>query len=177
MNLGTLIIFSGLPGSGKSTMSKLLAEKFKITYLRIDTIEHGLREVCGIDKIDGKGYRLTYRIAQENLKCGNNVIADSVNSMELTREEWNNVAREIGALFINIEVVCSDKVEHQKRVEGRAPSVPGMNPPTWDAVLKRHYESWVGERIILDTAGKTEEQSFNDLVSLLKQNRFSERVL
>ncbi|WP_455626492.1 AAA family ATPase [Parabacteroides sp.] len=35
-----LFILLGLPGSGKSTLSRFLARKYKIPYLRIDTIEH-----------------------------------------------------------------------------------------------------------------------------------------
>jgi len=92
MKLGALIIFSGLPGSGKSTLACQLASRLGATYLRIDTIEQGLREVCEISQIDGKGYRLTYRIAQENLRAGNIVIADSVNPWNLTRRECNEVA-------------------------------------------------------------------------------------
>jgi predicted kinase len=40
----TLYIFSGLPGSGKSSLAKLLACERHAVYLRIDTIEQGLRE-------------------------------------------------------------------------------------------------------------------------------------
>ena len=93
MEQGTLIIFSGLPGSGKSTVASRLASKLGAVYLRIDTVEQGLRDVCGIAQIEGQGYRLTYRIAQENLRLGNIVIADSVNPLRLTRKEWNNVAQ------------------------------------------------------------------------------------
>ncbi|MFP5386577.1 MAG: AAA family ATPase [Bacteriovoracia bacterium] len=45
MKKGTLIIFSGLPGSGKSTLASLLATHLKATYLRIDTLEQGLKDV------------------------------------------------------------------------------------------------------------------------------------
>ena len=34
-----LYIFSGLPGCGKSTVAKMLSEKLKAVYLRVDTIE------------------------------------------------------------------------------------------------------------------------------------------
>lgn len=37
-----LYIFSGLPGSGKSSLSKLVARELHAIYLRIDTIEQGL---------------------------------------------------------------------------------------------------------------------------------------
>jgi predicted kinase len=161
---GTLIIFSGLPGSGKSTLAAKLATKFRATYLRIDTIEQGLRDICGLSQIDGKGYSLSHRIAQENLKLGNLVIADSVNPWDLTRNEWNKVAKDIGAPFINLEIICSEEAEHRKRIETRDSGIPGLKAPTWNGVINRDYQPWKEDRIQIDTSGKTIEQSFEELI-------------
>ena len=98
---------------------------------------------------------------------GNTVIADSVNPWELTRKEWNGVAEEIGARYIDVEVVCVDKKEHQRRVESRGSSVPGLKAPTWEEVLKREYQPWTSTRVQLDTSGKSSGQSLEELVSAL----------
>lgn len=165
--MGTLIIFSGLPGSGKSTLAMKLASALSATYVRIDTVEQGLLELCDITQIDGKGYGLSYRLAQDNLRIGNIVIADSVNPEDFTRKEWNAVATDIGANFINVEIFCSDRSEHQLRVENRGPSVPGAKSPTWSDVLNRTFHEWTEERIVLDTAGKTSEKSFEELFAAI----------
>jgi len=39
-----LFIFSGLPGTGKTTLSRQLAQHVGAAYLRIDTIEQALRD-------------------------------------------------------------------------------------------------------------------------------------
>lgn len=52
-----LFIFSGLPAVGKSTIAQYVAKKHKAVYLRIDTIEQGLRDLCNV-KVQGEGYRL-----------------------------------------------------------------------------------------------------------------------
>ncbi len=96
-----LYIFAGLPGSGKSTLSQRIAQELAAVYLRIDTIEQGLRELCSIE-VQGEGYRLAYRIAADNLRLGRSVVADSCNPIELTRREWEQVARDAGADFVNI---------------------------------------------------------------------------
>ena len=75
----TLYIFSGLPGSGKSTLSQTIARQLGAVYLRIDTIEQGLRDLCSIE-VEGEGYRLAYRIAFDNLCAGMSVVADFVQS-------------------------------------------------------------------------------------------------
>jgi len=165
---GTLIIFSGLPASGKSTLAAQLASNLGATYLRIDTIEQGLRDICQISLIDGKGYELAHRIAQENLQVGNTVIADSVNPWGLTRKAWNNVAEEVGANCINVEVVCSNREEHKRRLESRAQSVPGLREPTWQEVLNRDYHPWSAGRLRIDTSNRNIEESFEELISILR---------
>lgn len=107
-----LYIFSGLPGSGKSTLAQRVARQFSAVYLRIDTIEQGLRELCSFD-VQGEGYRLAYRIAADNLRIGASVVADSCNPIELTRREWEQVARDAHAGYVNIEIRCSDMREHR----------------------------------------------------------------
>ncbi|MFP5386578.1 MAG: ATP-binding protein [Bacteriovoracia bacterium] len=115
------------------------------------------------------GYRLCHRIAQDNLLLGNTVIADSVNPWNLTRQEWNNVANEIGASFINIEVTCTDKIEHQKRIETRVQSIPGLKNPVWKDVLERDYHPWTEERIQLETNNKTIDEAFHEMLAHLNK--------
>jgi predicted kinase len=71
-----LYIFSGLPGTGKTTMSQGLSQRINVLHLRIDTIEQALKDLCRI-VATGEGYQLAYRLAAENLFLGNHVIADS----------------------------------------------------------------------------------------------------
>lgn len=40
-----LITFGGLPGTGKTTIAKQLSRRISATYLRIDTLEQGLRTI------------------------------------------------------------------------------------------------------------------------------------
>jgi predicted kinase len=164
MMTGTLYIFSGLPASGKSTLAKELAKKIQGTYLRIDTMEQGLKDLCGISSIEGEGYRLTYLLAQDNLRLGNKVIADSVNPWELTRKEWNQVATDVGAHFQNIEIICSDPIEHRHRVENRKVGVKNLKLPTWEQVINRDYHQWNMQRIQIDTAGKSIQECLEELL-------------
>src|SRR5215216_5824578 len=81
-----LIIFSGLPGSGKSTIAQALTKQLNALYLRIDTIEQAILKA----EEDGRemgptGYFVAYSLARENLLLGATVITDSVNPLALTR--------------------------------------------------------------------------------------------
>ena len=56
---------------------------------------------------------------------------------------------------------CSDKNIHRKRLEARDTIV------TWDEVLARNYQVWESERIQIDTAYFSIEESFQELVKKL----------
>lgn len=161
-----LYIFSGLPGAGKFTLAQGLATKLGCVYLRIDTIEQSIRDLCSLS-VEGEGYQFSYRIAADNLKIGLSVVADSCNPIELTRNEWEGVARNNGAKPVNIEICCTDKTEHRNRVETRISNIPGLRPPTWPEVEQRQYHEWTKERIVVDTFGQTADESLDQLCGAL----------
>jgi len=166
LNIATLYIFSGLPASGKSTLAKRLAHRTGAMYIRIDTVEQGLRELCNF-KVESEGYKLSYRIIRDNLALGISSISDSANLIEFTRKEWQDVAESVGATFININVRCSDTQEHEHRVNTRECEVKNLHLPNWQQVQDRHDEPWRSDVIKIDTAGQTIEASFAELVTKL----------
>lgn len=165
-----LYIFSGLPGSGKTTLSRRLARHLGAAYLRIDTIEQGLRDLCSCN-VTGEGYRLAYRIAADNLRVGTSVVADSCNPIELTRREWQDVAQKAGVGYINVEIRCSDPDEHRRRVDTRMSDVAGLKAPTWEEVEKRTYDAWTGDRIVIDTTAKSVEECVEELLAELPRRQ------
>lgn len=139
-----LFIFSGLPAVGKTTLAKSVTLQHKAAYLRIDTIEQGLRDLCNIN-VQGEGYRLAYQIASDNLNIGNNVVADSCNPIDLTRREWEEIALQNGCKFINIEIVCSYKKEHKKRVKTKESETKNLKLPVWNDIENREFHPWKKE--------------------------------
>lgn len=160
----TLYVFAGLPGSGKSTLAQHLSRHTGATYLRIDTIEQALRDLCAID-VQGEGYRLAYRVAADNLRIGRDVVADSCNPIELTRREWRDVSLAASARHVDVEIICSDADEHRRRVETRPSTVPGLTLPTWREVVEREYHPWTMARVVIDTAARTEQACFTELLA------------
>ena len=163
-----LIIFAGLPGVGKTSLAREVGHQRGAAYLRIDTIEQVLTDAGVDDRNDpGLGYRLAYALAADNLRLGLTVVGDSVNSLELTRDGWRAVAQAAGTAFVEVEVICSDAAEHRRRVETRITDIVGHTPPTWREVEEREYQPWPGERIVIDTAGRSLEQSLAELNAAL----------
>ncbi|QGY39389.1 AAA family ATPase [Pseudodesulfovibrio cashew] len=163
-----LYVFSGLPGTGKTTLARCLSRHLGACFLRIDTIEQGLRDLCGCD-VQGEGYRLAYRIAQDNLLNGVSVVADCCNPIALTRDEWNDVAERADSDRVNLEITCSDPTRHRERVESRSSDIQGLALPTWEDVLARKYDPWEGDDVIrLDTACRSIEESLDALLSAIE---------
>ena len=148
-----LIIFGGLPGTGKTTISRELARQIGAVYLRIDSIENALvRSGSVVEPMNDAGYCVAYAVAEDNLNQGLHVVADSVNPIFVTRQAWLDVAVRSGQSALEIEVICSDLTEHRRRIEERASDLPEFKMPTWLQVVNREYEIWSGTQLVIDTA-------------------------
>nr|BFD41447.1 AAA family ATPase [Pseudomonas sp. FFPRI_1] len=152
-----LIVFSGLPGTGKTTIARALVPHLKATYLRIDSLEQGLRN-AGLAEVGKAGYQLALQLAQANLALGNPVLADCVNPVAESRQAWRELAGHSGVGLLEIEVVCSDLEEHRRRVETRQLDVPGLQPPSWQSVLDHDYQPWEPD-LRLDSAQLSPQQA------------------
>jgi predicted kinase len=163
-----LISFGGLPGTGKTTVARALAQRLGAVHVRLDTIEQAMR-YCDVLKADvgPAGYAVAYGVAEDNLRIGRIVVADTVNPVQATRDAWLDVARRAGVRAVEVEVICSDAVEHRRRVETRTADIEGHQLPTWQAVVDRHYETWDREHIVVDTAAKGVDEQVSALVGRL----------
>lgn len=107
-----VIIFCGVPGSGKSTIAKILVEKLK---------ERGKVEFLVSDEIRGKRYSQIYRWLRENLDRADYLIVDAT----FYKKEWREKVKEIanGKNVFIIFLHCSLKTCLERNKE-RKPSFP-----------------------------------------------------
>ena len=155
-----LIIAAGLPATGKTTVSRILAHRLGAVHLRVDTIEQAMKRAGEHDAARGPaGYSVAYALAEDLLRQGFVVWAESVNPLAVTREAWRAVADAVGSDRIEVEFACSDPVEHEHRAGSRVSDIAGLELPGWDEIQRREYEPWDGDHLVVDTAGRSPEES------------------
>jgi predicted kinase len=149
-----LLVFGGLPGTGKTTLSRAIARELHAIWLRVDLIEAATwRAGVARDQPTGlAAYVVAFALAEVHLDMGTPTVIDAVNPVEAPRQGWRELAASRGVPYHVIEVVCSSEAEHRRRVSARTSDLPGFAVPTWEQVLDQEYEPWTEERLTVDTA-------------------------
>ncbi|MEM8976764.1 MAG: AAA family ATPase [Pseudomonadota bacterium] len=151
--MAILVFLSGLPGVGKTTVTKCVSARSKAIHLRVDSVEAALkRSILNIHPAEDAGYLALSSIAKDNLSLGFDVIADTVNPIEVTRKLWELTAAAASAQLLNVEIVCSDMDVHRQRVETRKIDIEGLAVSDWKAVSTRQFEQWQTDWPIVDTS-------------------------
>ncbi|MEK7324551.1 MAG: AAA family ATPase [Chloroflexota bacterium] len=155
-----LVVFSGLPGAGKSALAEAAGRALGIPVFAKDWLEATVLS-CGLT--GGKenvsvGYELLTMLAERQLRLSQPAILDSVATFERIREQWRSLAARYNASFRAIECVCSDEALHRARLDGRQRGIPGWRELEWSAVerTRETYESWANERLIVDAINPLE---------------------
>ena len=149
----TLNLKYAVNGSGKTTIAKALVAKSAAFYVRIDEIELVLKQQRPRRDIGPDGYLVAYAIASSNLQLNKLVVVDCVNPVPESRNGWRRVAQGVaGTRLMEVEVICSDPVEHRRRVEERHADIPDFRLPDWNEVRSLNYVAWTEPRLVIDTA-------------------------
>jgi len=159
-----VIVLTGLPGTGKSTIGEAIARERHIPVFAKDWLEATLRR-CELSAKDEThslgyaGYELLTTLAERQLGLGQSVILDSVASIEPVREQWRALARRYNAAWYVIECVWSDQAAHRAHLAKRQRDIPGWYELEWIEVerVKGYYQPWEEEHLILDAVNPLDE--------------------
>ena len=159
-----LIIFTGLPGTGKTSIAEAVARELGIPIFAKDWLEATLIH-CELKPAENgpplgsAAYQLLTTLAKRQLQLGQSVILDSVASTHSIRAEWRGLAQAYRAEWRVIECICSDEAAHRDRLTVRRRGIPGWHELDWSEVerVSAYYAPWDEERLILDAVNPLEE--------------------
>ena len=162
-----LIVISGLPDTGKSTLAEAVGKHFCIPVFAKDWLEATLlrSELVPANKnkpMGSAGYQLLSTLAERQLMLDQSVILDSVASTQTIRETWHNLTKQYQAEWLVIECICSDESTHRSQLSKRQRGIPGWHELTWPDVEKvqQYYLPWQDERLILDMVNPFQENLY-----------------
>jgi predicted kinase len=122
-----LIVFGGVPGSGKSTVAEHVGDRLGVPVFALDWLLGALTPFGMRHHPDlmGIGNELLTTLAYRELCAGRSAILDTTSEDPTDRARWASLATAAGAAFIPVVCVCTDEALHRGRVERRTRGIPG----------------------------------------------------
>lgn len=166
--MSKLILFSGSPGVGKSTLSYMLAQQKEWPILTKDQIERSLEKSSIINP--NAAYELLLDQAKLILQNNSSVILDAVFGRAAIRDQVNAIVSETSSELFIIVCSCSDMDLWKKRIENRPEVVDGWTPANWDEVqrVQSYFEKWFTPHLELDAVNPINE-NFSKIIDYLSK--------
>jgi predicted kinase len=144
---GRLIVFAGVPGSGKSTVADAVGARLGMPVFSMDWLLGALTPFGGrnLDRLLDIGYEQLTTLAARQLQLGQSAILDSPCEDGLIRNRWQSLAAACTARFDPIVVACGDLEVHRARLASRDRGIPGWHQGgDWADVQRRLnvFEPW-----------------------------------
>ena len=166
----TLVIFSGLPGTGKSTLANRLARELRWPLLCIDDVVGEVPENPGIPFWDSK-VEILLRLTEVQLELGLSVIVDSV-FMNMDRNHAQELARKHDARFLPIYIYISDDKVWEQRVTARYDEMNNRAVATWERIQhqRERFREWKPDTALFIDSLDSVDQNYEPILNFVTKD-------
>ena len=163
----TLVIFSGLPGTGKSTLANKLARELKWPLLRIDDVVNSIPENAGV-KFWNLQVETLLTLTEAQLEIGLNVVVDSV-FMNTDRQHAQALAQKHQAHFRPIYTFMSDEQIWEQRITTRFTEMNNPAVSTWERIQiqRGHFRTWEPDTALFVDAVNPAEKNYEAVLNFV----------
>jgi predicted kinase len=141
----TLLLVTGPPGTGKSTLAEHAAGALGASVLGWDWVMAGLKPYEKVQDALGRLSHIEYRgvgwsimlsLATSQLRRGRSVVLDGVARAVEVDAVRATASAMPGVRLVLVVTSCSDAAAHRARIEGRRRDIPGWHELEWADVEK-----------------------------------------
>jgi predicted kinase len=157
-----VIAFTGLPGTGKSTLAERIAQQIGAPAFAGDWLlgalkPHGVLRGLSRPEFLAMYYDLLGSLITRQLLLGQSAVTDCLLD-DAVAARWRELAERHGARLHLVECVCTDLDLHRTRVEGRTRNIPGWHEIDWAHVqrMRAEFTPLSVERITVDAVDSVE---------------------
>jgi predicted kinase len=170
MPRNVIVLISGFPGTGKTTLGNTLSERFKFPYIAKDAFKERMFDALGWSdkawslKVSAASHRIMDYVIEEELKAGHSIIVESNFKNELDGPRFRTFQSRFGCAIVQIlcwaegEVVFTRFMERQDS-DARHPG--HIESASVDDIRKGFIEAG-GKDTPLDINGTTIELETTD---------------
>lgn len=154
-----LIMMSGLPGSGKSHLSRILAERIRAVVIESDAVRKALfPQPCYSADESTTVHRTCQQVMRRLLTRGVRVVFDATNLVEFQREIIYSLARRSGARLLIVRAVAPEEVIRE-RLTRRQEGADSASDADWHVYRRMaHREQKIQQpHVCIDTTQDTED--------------------
>jgi predicted kinase len=141
-----VVVFTGLPGTGKSTLADLAAQALNAPAFAGDWLMGALKPAARVlVNLDRETYLQLYHsllrsLIHRQLILRQSALVDCV-VPDAVLADWRQLAAEHDAALLVVECICTDEALHRRRIEGRVRGIPGWHEVGWDHVERMRAET------------------------------------
>jgi predicted kinase len=154
-----LIMVCGLPGTGKTTVAKKIADGTKSLVFNTDIIR---KELFDKPKYTGKEkslvYELLFDMAEKFLRSAKNVVLDGTFYKKEFRDRMREIAKRVNSDFHVVEVRCDERVLRKRMAERKGKKTPSDADFRVYRKVKREFEPIREKHFVVDTTEEWEKQ-------------------